>query len=178
MTDMSMSAPTRLQGDNEPATRPGLSWGIKGSFTRYIDSMPDGRRGAGHGATEAGEGIYFFELDDASGYDPVIPEGIIKYRGDVRYKGHGEMLFVMIVDPWIEFRDAGSVLTVVDAERWPSKDCRIELATLVPGAPAAGPLPQGWAQVDAQLTPAGVEVFNGVYRVGEVLEPVRFRAHA
>ena len=175
---MSISAPARLQGGNEPATRPGLSWGVKGSFTRYIDSMPDGRRGAGHGATEAGEGVYFFELDDASGDDPSAPERIVRYRGDVRYKGHAGMLFVMIVDPWIEFRDASAVLTVVDAEHWPRKDHRIELATLVSGAPVAGSLPQGWVQVDARLTLAGVEVFNGVYEVGELLEPVRFRARA
>ena len=173
---MGIGAPARVSRENEQATRPGLSWGVKGSFTRYIDSMPDGRRGAGHGATEAGEGVYFFELEDASGFDPAVPGGIAKYRGDVRYKGHQGMLFVMIVDPWIEFRDTGAVLTVVDAERWPGKEHRIELATLDPCEPTAGRLPRGWAQMDARLTPAGVEVFNGVYGVGEQLEPVGFCA--
>jgi hypothetical protein len=165
-----------MPNNSEPAVRPGLSWGVKSSFTRYIDSMPDGRRGAGYGATEAGEGVYFFELDDASGYDPALREGIVKYRGDVRYKGHGGLLFVMIVDPWIEFREAGAVLTAVDAEHWPSRERRIELATLVPAGPGAARMPQGWEQMEAQLAPAGVEVFNGVYAVGELLEPVRFSA--
>ncbi|MFL4480498.1 HtaA domain-containing protein [Paeniglutamicibacter sp. ORCA_105] len=174
---MGISAPAQEPWANEQATRPGLSWGVKSSFTRYIDTMPDGRRGAGHGATEAGDGVYFFELEDASGFDPSSPEGIVKYRGDLRYKGHQGMLFVMIVDPWIEFRDTGAVLTAVDAERWPNKEHRIELATLAPGAPAAGRLPRGWALMDARLTPAGVEVFNGVYGVGERLEPVGFCAH-
>jgi len=156
--------------------RPGLSWGVKDSFTRYIDSMPDGRRGAGHGATEAGHGVFYFELDDASGYDPADRNGVVKYRGDVRYKGHGGMLFVMIVDPWIEFREAGAVLTTIDAEHWPDKERRIELATLLPLRAGAGRLPEGWEAWEAQLAPAGVEVFNGVYAVGELLEPVRFRA--
>jgi hypothetical protein len=169
-----MSASTRMPSANESADRPGLSWGVKGSFTRYIDSMPDGRRGAGYGATEAGHGVYFFELDDASGYDPSTPEGIVKYRGDLRYKGHGGMLFVMIVDPWIEFRQAGAVLTTIDADHWPNRERRIELAKLVPVGSGEGSLPRGWEQWEAQLTPAGAEVFNGVYAVGELLEPVRF----
>jgi Htaa len=160
----------------EPVNRPGLSWGVKGSFTRYIDSMPDGRRGAGHGATEAGYGVYFFELDDASGYDPARRKGIVKYRGDLRYKGHGGMLFVMIADPWVEFREAGAALTIIDAEHWPNKERRIELATLVPGESDTGRFPRGWEQWDAQLTPAGAEVFNSVYAVGDLLEPVRFSA--
>ena len=106
---MSMSTPTQMPSGNEAATRPGLSWGVKNSFTRYIDSMPDGRRGAGYGATEAGDGVYFFELDDASGFDRGLREGVVKYSGDLRYKGHGGMLFVMVVDPWIEFRETGTV---------------------------------------------------------------------
>jgi hypothetical protein len=175
---MSMSAPSQMPSGNEAATRPGLSWGVKSSFTHYIDSMPDGRRGAGHGATEAGDGVYFFELDDASGYDPALRAGIIKYRGDLRYKGHGGMLFVMVVDPWIEFREAGTVLTAIDAEHWPNRERRIELATLAPAASGEVRLPQGWGQWDARLTPDGVEVFNGVYPVGELLEPVRFSAEA
>ncbi len=170
-----MSAPQR-PSVNEAVNRPGLSWGVKTSFTRYIDSMPDGRRGAGYGATEAGNGIYFFELDDASGYDPARREGTVKYRGDLRYKGHGDMLFVMIVDPWIEFREAGAALTIIDAEYWPNREHRIELATLVPGESSAGRFPQGWQQWEAQLTPAGAEVFNSVYAVGEFLEPVHFSA--
>jgi hypothetical protein len=170
-----MNAP-QVPSRDEPVNRAGLSWGVKGSFTRYIDSMPDGRRGAGYGATDTGHGVYFFELDDASGYDPARRKGLIKYRGDLRYKGHEGMLFVMIVDPWIEFREAGAVLTVIDAEHWPDREHRIELATLVPVGPGADRLPEGWEQWEAQLLPAGVEVFNGVYAIGELLEPVRFSA--
>lgn len=161
---------------NPVQVRPGLSWGVKRSFARYIDAMPDGRRGAGHGATETEHGLYFFELDDASDYDPVSGEGVIKYRGDVRYAGHGGMLFVMIVDPWIEFTGSAAVLSVLDAEHWPRREHRIQLATLALEETASQQLPEGWAHLTARLTPQGSAVFNDVYPVGEILEPVRYCA--
>ena len=161
---------------NPERTRAGLSWGVKRSFARYIDAMPDGRRGAGQGATETERGVYFFELDDASDYDPVSGDGVIRYRGDLRYAGHGGMLFVMIVDPWIEFRGSTAVLTVLDAEHWPKRERRIELATLALDETATQRLPEGWAHLTARLTPGGSTVFNDVYPVGEILEPVRYCA--
>jgi hypothetical protein len=171
-----MSIPMPESGRTAVANRPGMSWGVKSSFTRYIDAMPDGKRGAGHGATETGAGVYFFELDDASGYDPVSGGGVVKYRGDVRYKGHQGMLFVMIVDPWIEFRGTTAALTVLDAEHWPKRDRRIELATLALDEAATRQLPDGWAYLTTQLTEEGAVVFNEVYPVGELLDPVRYCA--
>lgn len=171
-----MRNPTTGAGPDPVQTRPGMSWGVKHSFARYIDAMPDGRRGAGHGATETERGVYFFELDDTSDYDSASGWGVIRYRGDVRYAGHEGMLFVMIVDPWIEFRGSAAVLTVLDAEHWPNRERRIELATLTPDDSATQQLPEGWAHLTAQLTPEGSAVFNDVYPVGEILEPVRYCA--
>jgi hypothetical protein len=169
-----MSTPVPEPEPTQGQGRPGMSWGVKSSFTRYIDAMPDGMRGAGHGAAETGQGVYFFELEDASGYDPVSREGVVKYRGDVRYKGHQGMLFVMIVDPWIEFRNGAAALTVLDAEHWPSRDRRIELATLALNEAATQQLPDGWTHLTTQLTQEGAMVFNEVYPVGEILDPVRY----
>ncbi|MGD6979063.1 MULTISPECIES: HtaA domain-containing protein [Citricoccus] len=171
---MNSSAVTAESDPAESALRAGLSWGVKGSFTRYVASMPDGRYGAGHGATETADGAFFFELDDASGYDPRAQEGLVKYRGDVRFKAHGGMLFVMIVDPWLEFHEDGVLLTVVDAERWPDRDHRITLATLRPDERGSRGLPPGWRCQEARLSAEGAAVFNDVYPVGEVLEPARY----
>jgi hypothetical protein len=172
---MSVSgAPDPRNEQSASEARPGMSWGVKSSFTRYVSALPDGRYGAGHGATAAGDGTFFFELDDASGFDPARSEGVVKYRGDVRYKAHGGVLFVMLVDPWLEMRDGVGELTVVDAERWPARDQRLTLATLRSDDDGSRGLPPGWGQVEARLTPAGVEIFNDVYAVGELLEPVRF----
>lgn len=166
-----------IQPQSDQATqsdiRAGLSWGIKHSFNRYVDAMPDGQRAAGAGATEMPDGTFFFELDDAGGFDAVACQGVIKYQGDVRYKAHRGVLFVMIVDPWLEFNDGRGQLSVVDATHWPSREQRMVLATLEP-TPGQGPLPPGWMSMDAKITPAGVELFNNVYSVGESLAPVRF----
>jgi len=174
MTVMSMSATASASARHEPDVRAGLSWGVKASFNRYVDSMPDGRRGAGYGAAETQDGVFFFELEDASDYDVDTRQGVVKYRGDVRYKAHGGMLFVMIVDPWLEFHGDLASLTVVDAERWPQRDHRITLATLLPDEGGADRLPSGWRSLEARLSPRGVEVFNDVYSIGELLEPVRY----
>jgi hypothetical protein len=176
MTVMSMSASAATPASQKVDVRAGLSWGVKASFTRYVDSMPDGRRGAGYGATETDGGIFFFELDDASEYDVDTGRGVVKYRGDVRYKAHGGMLFVMVVDPWLEFQGDSASLTVIDAERWPERNQRITLATLLPDEQGSECLPSGWASLEARLSPQGVHVFNDVYSVGELLEPVRYCA--
>lgn len=170
---MSVSgAPGHGIGRPESEARPGMSWGVKSTFTRYVSTVTDGRYGAGGGATEVVDGTFFFELEDATGYDPVRQEGVVKYRGDIRYKAHGGVLFVMLVDPWLELRDGVGELSVVDAEHWPSRDRRLSLATL--RAHGDKGLPTGWARLEARLTPAGAAIFNDVYSVGELLEPVRF----
>ena len=153
--------------------RPGLSWGIKQSFNQYVDATRDGQRGAGAGATEMPDGTFFFELADATEFDPATGLGIIKYQGDVRYKAHGGVLFVMIVDPWLEFGRNGAELSVVNTEHWPQRDNRMVLATLEPSEALLG-LPPGWACLQALITPSGVELFNNVYAPGEALDPVRF----
>lgn len=170
---MSVSgAPGHGSGQSESEVRAGMSWGVKRTFTRYVSTMPDGRYGAGGGATEVVDGTFFFELEDATGYDPVRQEGFAKYRGDIRYKAHGGVLFVMLVDPWLELRDGVGELSVVDAEHWPGREQRLALATL--RSDSGEGLPPGWEQLEARLTPAGAAIFNDVYAVGELLEPVRF----
>lgn len=170
---METDAASSGTGRSQSSVRPGMSWGIKRSFTQYIEAMPDGRRGAGHGATEMPDGTFFFELADAANFDPQTRQGILKYQGDVRYKAHQGMLFVMIVDPWLEFNGDSVELSIVDAERWPDTDRRMVLATLEADE-AGGALPPGWEQMDALLSQAGVNMFNDVYPLGDPLEPVRF----
>lgn len=168
-TNSASSTSSTLQS----SVRPGMSWGIKQSFTRYVEAMPDGRRGAGSGATEMPDGTFFFELADASSFDPKARLGTLKYQGDVRYKAHQGMLFVMVVDPWLEFKDDKVELSIVDAQRWPDREYRMVLATLEM-SDVAGGLPPGWERMEAYLTQEGVDLFNNVYALREPLGPVRF----
>lgn len=168
-----MNAGPPIASAGQSSVRPGMSWGIKQSFNEYIQAMPDGRRGAGHGATEMPDGTFFFELADATDFEPQGRRGVIKYQGDVRYKAHQGMLFVMVVDPWLEFDDGVAVLSIVDAEQWPNRERRMVLATLKP-ADGTGRLPLGWERMDAHLTQEGVDMFNNVYTLREQLDPVRF----
>lgn len=168
-----MSAKLHDETEAQPEVRAGMSWGIKQSFNRYVDAMPDGQRAAGAGATEMPDGTFFFELSDASQFDPKAGRGIIRYQGDVRYQAHGGVLFVMIVDPWLEFYDDRAELTVIDGKHWPDREQRLVLATLEQSQQGGG-LPAGWFSFEALLTPAGVELFNNVYGHGERVDPVRF----
>jgi len=158
--------------DTAETVRSGMSWGIKQSFNRYVDAMPDGQRGAGAGATAMPDGTFFFELHEATDYEPATGLGTVKYQGDVRYKAHGGVLFVMIVDPWLEFTEDGAQLTVVDAQHWPDRERRMVLADLEPSSHSG--LPPGWACLQARITAAGSEVFNNVYAPGDLLDPVRY----
>jgi hypothetical protein len=150
--------------------RAGLSWGVKQSFNRYVDGIPDGKRAAGAGATWKPDGTYFFEFDNATDFDATTGLGIIRYRGDVRYLAHYGLLFVMIVDPWIQFYRDRAELTVSHS---PKPEDRIVLATLESGQ-GGHVLESGWSRLEARLTQAGVEVFNDVYSAGDLLDPMRF----
>ena len=149
--------------------RAGLSWGVKQSFNRYVDGIPDGKRAAGAGATWMPDGTYFFEFGNATDFDATTGLGIIRYRGDVRYLAHYGLLFVMIADPWIQFYQDRAELTINNS---PNPEDRIVLATLESGQ-GGHVLASGWSHLEARLTQAGVEVFNDVYSPGDMLDPMR-----
>jgi hypothetical protein len=150
--------------------RAGLSWGVKQSFNRYVDGLPDGKRAAGAGATRMPDGTYFFEFDNAKDFDATTGLGIIRYLGDVRYLAHYGLLFVPIVDPWIQFYQDRAELTISNS---PKPEDRIVLATLESGQ--GGRVQDfGWSRLEARLTQAGVEVFNEVYNPGDLLDPMQF----
>lgn len=158
---------------NAPEMRPGLSWGVKQSFNRYVDASPDGQRDAGIGATQMPDGTYFFEFADASDFDPQAGTGVIKYLGAVRYKAHGGVLFVVIAEPWLEFNDGSAELSVIHPEAMQERDRRLSIATLDVQNAQQG-LPLGWNGLQAHITQAGVDLFNNVYAPGEAVDPVRF----
>ncbi|GAA3884310.1 hypothetical protein GCM10022381_28120 [Leifsonia kafniensis] len=158
--------------DGAPELAPGLTWGLKRSFIRYLSSLPDGAHALGEGASLAYSSIFHFELGDGSTYDPSTGRGVLKFRGQVQLSGHYNMMFVLIADPWVEFTDDGVVLTVVDSLTWPDRQQRIVLAELDRVEPETAPAGLLWQDVPARLSARGVFVFNEQYGQGEEMDPV------
>ncbi|MFH5824589.1 HtaA domain-containing protein [Georgenia sp. AZ-5] len=161
------------QGDEQPEQLPpGMIWGVKRSFVRYIAQLMDGGHSATAGATLALGSLFHFEQADGSTYDPHTGTGALRFRGEVRLTGHFGMLSVTLAEPWVEFRDDGAVLTVVD-HRSPDGGIRLDLATLEAGAPAE-PQPgvHVWQNVPVTLTAAGQWLFNDQYPAGQQLDPL------
>jgi hypothetical protein len=161
---------------DRPALPPlGLTWGIKRSFVRYLSSLPDAQVSATDGA-EIVEGSLFNFQPAGGSFDAAARTGVLRFRGDVRLSGHYGMMFVQLLDPWVEFTADGAVLTVGE----PGVDTRYALATLQP-APDSPVDDEGgrlWEGVQAALSAAGSETFNDQYPAGQPMDPLFIRIPA
>ncbi|WP_026928119.1 HtaA domain-containing protein [Granulicoccus phenolivorans] len=144
----------------------GLLWGIKSSFVTYIARMPDGQGSLSDGATthESDKLECFFPLDR----ETAQAEQTWSFRGDVRFSGHANMLFVRIAHPRLEARGDRTVLTI--APVYPDETARIELATVRLERGPRYPDVDVWHGTEVLLTEAGADIFNNVYAPGEPLE--------
>lgn len=153
----------------------GLRWGIKASFIDYVRRMPGGRGTIGEGAVPVGASDTLYSLDPAPPTSAAV-DGALRawaFRGDVRFTGHGGMLFVRIANPWIVLGEQEAVLSIEDPYQTEGAP-RIPLVTMQlrsdPAAEADGL--EAWFSSDVRLTPEGVPLFNDVYQVGEPFEPL------
>lgn len=149
----------------------GLHWGVKGSFMDYIAAMSDSRATAVDGATPTSSNVLVFEPAIQPPPKPEDADLLLSFRGDVRFSGHGGLLFVRIADPWIAVHRGRGVLTVLDPHQ-PDEKPRLPLArlTLEPQPESDGI--QIWLGQDVRLTEEGTGLFNDVYPAGETLEPL------
>ncbi|MGY1739688.1 MULTISPECIES: HtaA domain-containing protein [unclassified Blastococcus] len=155
----------------------GLLWGIKRSFVAYVRRMPDGQGSIHDGATPLGEDTILFPYRDAAeepgdaahGGEGGDAERTWAFRGDVRFRGHGGMLFVRVAAPLITVRGDRAELSIEDPYARAGAD-RVPLVTLTV---QPGPAPDGaevWLGSDVRLTEAGSVLFNDVYQPGEPFE--------
>ncbi len=158
--------------DAEEQLPPGLTWGLKRSFVRYLSFLPDGGHSEADGASLVHGNFFHFEPAEGSSYDPATRTGTLRFRGDVRLTGHHGMLFVMIADPWVEVRDGVGVLSVVDHRQWPDRSHRLVLATLEVAAPARAGAAWVWPETAAALAADAQWLFNDQYAPGEELDPI------
>ncbi|GAB3071917.1 HtaA domain-containing protein [Nocardioides zeae] len=163
--------------DRAGAPAHGLRWGIKASFIDYVRRMPGGQGTIADGAVPVGTAEVLFTLD------PTPPVGTSPgttrawaFAGDVRFAGHGGMMFVRLALPRLEVAPGGSArLTIEDPHQRPDAP-RIPLVDLTlvqhPSPEAAADGVELWASDDVRLTAEGVALFNDVYAAGEPFEPL------
>lgn len=168
---MTQPQSAELSPPQETEPLPGLTWGLKRSFIRYISMLPDGGHTVSGSASLAHSSYFNFQLSAGSTYDPATGSGTLKFAGDVCLTGHHNLLFVMIADPWIDFGDGEAVLSVTDTRYWPDRGRRIPLAILDTERLSRS-IHGVCGEARTFLTGEGREVFNGQYADGEELDPV------
>jgi hypothetical protein len=151
----------------------GLTWGVKRSFVSYLTRLPDGAVSATDGANVVASSLFNF-APESSDYEPSTATGTVRFSGDVRMAGHHGMMFVRLLDPWIEFREDHAELSVMTTNDDGGLQ-RIALGIMPPVAPVSVPGALIWQGVDVALTPAGSEVFNQQYPPGQEMDPIFIR---
>lgn len=152
-----------------------LEWGVRESYVRYVAALPDSDITAREQATEsvvrgpAGRGPWIFPAaDEGTGPDG---GGTWRFRGDLRFRGHGGMMFVMILDPWITLTDSGAELSVVDVAKWPDTSSRMTVARSPRGASLTSPASPGRQSIPLELAIDGCLLFDNIYPPGTVMAP-------
>lgn len=159
----------------DPLPPLGLSWGIKGSFLDYIKDLPDGAVSASAGATVSGSGQFTFP-PAGSDFDVHRGTGVLRFRGDVRLAGHHGMLFLRLLDPWVEFSGGRGVLSISTG------DSGGQDRTTVGFVQAVRPQAVGaflvWQHAEVLNSPEGAELFDGQYAAGQRMDPLSIRVTA
>jgi hypothetical protein len=153
----------------------GLTWGIKRSFIDYIAGLPDGAVSAADGATVIEPGRFCF-APEGSDYNIARGTGVLRFRGDVRVAGHHGMMFVRLLDPWIELSGGRGTLSISTGDG--SGQERTEVGTLRAAAAREIDGYLVWEHVDVLISPAGSELFDGQYAAGQPMDPLSIRVAA
>lgn len=155
------------------AELPGLRWGVKTSFVRYVAALPDGRVSVGRGATPLAGDIALFPPREPA----PEPQESEAFEGEVRFSGHGGLLLVQVAHPSVVIDGASAIVTVADttedgtATRLPIARCTLS----VPQHSAGLTVRHG---TDVRLLASGVAMFNHVYTEGELFDDLTIYAHA
>ncbi|WP_394254893.1 HtaA domain-containing protein [Pseudoclavibacter helvolus] len=146
-----------------------LRWPIKSSFVEYV------RRSGGDVHMEGGA----FVDDEEFGYPRGVadsawlagdaPVGSASFVGAVRLTGHGGMLDVTFRNPQLVFDGEDARLVVQGLDGAP-----IDFASCEIGTPLVRDDVAEWLGVRVILTPAGSQVFNGMYRPYSEMDSLNF----
>lgn len=155
---------------NASTTTASLDWTLKRSFVEYIAHMHDGRMSVTDGADVDGTSFRFALVsheDHESG-------GVAAFRGDVRFAGHGNLLFVGIADPVVAYDDNRATVSIQlpATARRPAE--RIDFARGVLTSKQRDQSSERFIVGHLSLTDDGSQLFAGVYAPGELLDDLSF----
>src|SRR4029453_4908795 len=150
-------------GMTAASTATGLVWAFKRSFVQYIAQMPDGRMSVTGGADVDGMNFHFEILSVAGNSD----SGTLAFRGDVRFAGHGNLLFVGIADPVIVFDGAAPMVSGQLPSNLQGAPERLDLASGSLALTQRQDQLERYAVSGLGLTEAGSDLFGCVYPPGE-----------
>lgn len=137
-----------------------LSWAIRASFQTYVRDVegtieliaPASRR----------DGAFVFPGKHS-------PTALMRFEGGVSFRAHEGVLAVDIVEPWLEMIDGERTLTALTALGDSAE--RVAIVCLEPQVPEVD------FPATARLTAPGARLFGGVYRPGDLLDPVQVRTN-
>lgn len=145
-----------------------LQWGVKQSFLNYLAGLPDGRAAVSPGVTALDDRAVIFPAEPDRVGDSEPGESVLRFSGEVRFGGHGGLLFVRIADPWLHLRGHEGEMTVSDPFLTEAPG-RVALVTFnVPAMTGPGP----WTADEVRLTEAGSDIFNEVYEPRTLFDPL------
>ncbi|MEQ6900427.1 HtaA domain-containing protein [Nocardioides sp. YIM 152588] len=140
-----------------------LEWGVKESFRRYVAALPDGCCDVSSEIALPGGGRYGFPLIEVE----AAPAAVLRFIGGVLFRGHGGLLHVPLVEPWLHRHGDRWVMTVAVGT---GPDKRAEIA-----AGAVSAAGDGEVLLDLRVSGVGSSVFGGNYPVGTELDRARLR---
>lgn len=142
-----------------------LEWGVKAGFRRYVQALPDGLCDISPDIALPGQGRFGFPLAGTDG----SPPSRFRSTGTVTFRGHGDLLFVSIADPWLTRDDETWLLTCRDAS---SATGRTQVAS---GRLSADLAHTPELLIPLRLSHTGVALFGGNYPPGEPMDDLIVR---
>ena len=151
---------------------PGLTWGIKQSFMRYLGAIDDSSIGLGDGASLLEVGAFNFVFG-SSAVDHATGSGTFDFRGTVEISAHGGMLALNLRNPRVVVAASGATLSVDDTSG--NTADRLTLCTMEDGVYESLGSDLFWSATHVHLAKDGASVFGGQYAAGQQLDPICWR---
>ena len=150
-----------------------LTWGIKESFRRYFERLPDHNYELTEGAGRSASGKFTFPPRAEAG-PARAGHRMFSFSGRVLLTAHFGALSVMIADPEVLVRPDGRASLSAEVDKENGQTVRMVIANLAlegTGGPAGTP------QIcfSASLARDGQYLFMGNYYAGDPLDPVTIR---